>query len=144
MTAYELASLHAQVGETINALLANWLAMLSLYLGAGYLVAHRMSLSSALAVNVIAISVLAGYANEVSRFTRTFVGVSAEIQKVAASHGGLEWHQAVHLPAFAIAWFPTFSFIMMMIVIAAAVYFFFSSRRQNLNVAAQAGAVTAS
>lgn len=136
MTAYELASLHAQVGQTVNALLSNFLAALSVYLGAGYFVSHRMSLSSAVAMSVIAAGVLAGMANEISRFMQTFVGVSAEIQKVAARNEGLEWHQAVRLPAFAIDWFPTVSFILMLVIVAVAVYFFFSSRRQNLTTAA--------
>jgi hypothetical protein len=39
MTGFELASLHAQLAETVNAQLANWIAILSVYLGAGYLVA---------------------------------------------------------------------------------------------------------
>lgn len=50
MTAYELASLHTQIGDNMNAQLSNWLAIVSLYLGAGYLLAHRLSLAAAIAL----------------------------------------------------------------------------------------------
>lgn len=131
MTAYELASLHAQLGQTVNAQLANWLAILSVYLGAGYLVAHRMSFPAAVAVSFIGGGTLVLFARMISQSLESFVGVSAEIQKLARGGGGLEWHQATKIPTFMIEWFPTNSFVAMLVVVAAAIYFFFSSRHQN-------------
>ena len=135
MTAYELASLHAQIGQTINAQLANWLAILSVYLGAGYLVAHRISFPSAIALTIMAAVTLGSFARLISQTVGSFVGVSDEIKKISRQGGGLEWHQATTVPDFAKEWFPTNSFISMLVIVAFAIYFFFSSRRHNLKAA---------
>ena len=135
MTAYELASLHAQLGQTINAQLANWLAILSIYLGAGYLFAHRMALWSAIAATFMAALTLTSFALTISRTLSSLVGVSAEIQKLAHNGGGLEWHEATRMTAFWIAWFPTNSLILMTAFVVISVYFFFSTRHQALKSA---------
>lgn len=133
MTAYELASLHAQILQTANAQLANWLAVLTVYLGAGYIVAHRLSLLNAIALSFVAVSSLVVFALSISRTVRTFIGVSQEIQEVAARNDGLERHQAIGLSPGAMSWMETTVLVILLTLVAVAVYFFFSSRRRNLN-----------
>jgi len=135
MTVYELASLHAQILQTANAQLANWLAVLTVYLGAGYIVAHRLSLPSAIALSLVAVSALVVFALSISRTVQTFIGVSQEIQKIAARRDGLEWHQAIGLSPGAMSWMETSVLLILLTLVAVAVYFFFSSRRHNLKSA---------
>ena len=132
MTAYELASLHTQIGDNINAQLSNWLAIVSLYLGAGYLLAHRLSLLSAIALSTIFLVILGGWTVQLLRAMQNWVGVSNEIRKLSEKSSGLEWHQAALVPPDTLAFFPVGGTITLWIIILAALSFFFSSRRQNL------------
>ena len=132
MTAYEMASLHAQFADNLNAALGNWLAILTVYLGSGYLVAHRLTLSSAIALSGVFLLVLGGFSLVMFRAMTSWVGVGREIRRLAEQGKGLEWHQAATTPAWVLDTFATNSLIMMWIAIVASGYFFFSSRRQNL------------
>ena len=132
MTAYELASLHAQLADNINAQLTNWLAILSVYLGAGYLVAHRLSLSSAIALNGVFLLILGGFTLSMFRTMDGFRGLSLEVRAFAEQGRGLEWHQAVTTPSFAIDWFAVNAMVLLWLALVGAVYFFFSSRHQNM------------
>lgn len=135
MTAYELASLHSQISDNLNAQLTNWLAILSVYLGAGFLIAHRLTLLSAVAVSGIFVLLLGSYANVMFRSLRGLMGLVLQIRKFAEQGAGLEWHEALLMPAFSIDMFPIASLIMMWLGIIGAIYFFFSSRHQNLKTA---------
>ena len=132
MTAYEMGSLHAQLGDNINAQFSNWLAILSLYLGAGYLIAHRLSLSSAVALTGVFVVLLGVFTFSMFRTLTGFVGLSREIRALAEQGKGLEWHAAATMPAWALDLFTTNAMVMLWLAIVGAVYFFFSSRRQNL------------
>lgn len=127
MTAYELVSLHTQIGDNMNAQLSNWLTILSLYLGAGYLLAHRLSMTAAVTLSAIFVMLTGGWTVVLYRTFLSFVGVSLEIRKLA----GLEWHQAAFTPLDSLTGFPIGSMIMLWVGIVAAVVFFFSTRRQN-------------
>ena len=139
MSNYELASLYAQTGQTVNMQMANWLATLSVYLGAGYLVSHRLKLSMAIVLSLFAAMLLGSFAGVIATQLEVVTGVSAEMQKIAQSGGGLEWHPAVRVSASWIKWFPLVSKIMMWMGILMAVYFFFSMRREHLRAAAAQG-----
>ena len=132
MTAYELASLHAQIGDNVNAQLTNFLTLLSLYLGAGYLIAHRLTLWSAIAFTGIFVIVESGYSLVMFRTLGSVVGVSREIRRLAEQGQGLEWHQAMITPGWVLDRLPTTSLIMLLAVLLGAVYFFFASRAHNL------------
>jgi hypothetical protein len=90
------------------------------------------------------VATLLAFARVIAQTLVSFVGVSAEVQKLALRGGGLEWHQAVGVSAFWIEWFPTISLISMFVIVAAAVFFFFSSRHQNRKLPASPASQTAS
>jgi len=138
MTAYELASLHTQIGDNMNAQLSNWLAIVSLYLGAGYLLAHRLSLAAAIALSGIFLLIAGGWTMVFFRTFQSFVGVSREIRKLAGTDASLEWHQAAQTPDSVLANFPMMSTIFLWVIILGALFFFLSSRRQNLKALAPA------
>lgn len=131
MTPYELASLHTQIGDNMNAQLSNWLTILSLYLGAGYLLSHRLSMTAAVTLSALFVVLTGSWTLVLYRTFLSFVGVSLEIRKLAEQHAGLEWHQAALTPLTAVTTFPIGSTIMLWVGIVAAVVFFFATRRQN-------------
>jgi hypothetical protein len=132
MTAYELASLHAQISDNVNAQLTNFLTLLSLYLGAGYLIAHRLTLWSAIALTGIFVVVESGFSTVMYRTLASLIGLSREIRKLAEQGQDLQWHQAVGMPDWVLNWLPTNSLILLWVIVVAAVYFFFASRRHNM------------
>jgi hypothetical protein len=140
MTEYELAALYAQMGDNVAAQFTNWVTILSIYLGAGYLVAHRLTFGSALVFTGIFVVVGGGAANVMVQAIRGLMGVAHEIRLFAEQGKGLAWHQAALAPAFAETTFPIGSGVLLAVVLIGAVYFFWSSRRQGLKTAAVAQA----
>lgn len=136
----EFVMLQAQLGETINAQLANWLTILSIYLGAGYLVAHRMKLHSAILVTVIAVLPLAGFALQIASILRVWTATIREIKALGQPGDPLAWHPAAQTPDWFVNYFPANSLVLMFVVIAAAMYFFFSMRAEQLRLEKRDGA----
>jgi hypothetical protein len=135
MTAYELAALYVQTSDNVAAQFTNWITILSLYLGAGYLVAHRLTFASALVFTGIFVIVAVGSANVMVRAIVSLMGVGHEIRVLAEQGKGLTWHQAAVVPAYFETAFPVGSAVLLGVVLIGAVYFFFSSRRENLKSA---------
>lgn len=132
MTEFELASLHAQIGDNLAAALTNYLTIVSLYLGAGFLVAHRLALPSAVTFTSIFLVVNAEIVFAMFNAFRTSMGVAGQIRALAEQGKGLAWHHAATIPAWAQTYVPVFSAILLTAVVVGAVYFFFASRRHNL------------
>lgn len=135
----DFSMLYAQLGETINAQLANWLTILSIYLGAGYLVAHRLKIYSAIFVSLIAILPLAGFAWQISASLSVWAATIREIKALGQSGGPLAWHPAAQAPDFFLDYFAANSLVLMLIVIAAAAYFFFTMRAESFGTKKQDG-----
>lgn len=132
MTEYELASLFTAISQTLGAQLSNYLTVVSLYLGAGYLVAHRLSLSSAIAFTGIFLVVNIGLITVTYTTIRGQMGLARQIHEVAEQGKGLQWHQGATMPAWVPTYMPMNSVILLTVVVLGAVYFFFASRRHNL------------
>ena len=138
MTEYEMASLHSQISGNLGSQLTNFLTIVSLYLGAGYLVSHRMSFSAA--VTFSSMFVLVSLAQVFTMFNtmRSWTGLAAEMHSVAAKGGALAWHSTANLPSSVPTFGPIGGAVIFSVVVAAAVYFFFASRRYNKRLEAQA------
>jgi hypothetical protein len=132
MTEYELASLFAQISQTLNAQLSNYLTVVSLYLGAGYLVAHRLTLPSAITFTGIFLVMNLGLITVTIATVRGQMGVARQIHEFAEQGKGLQWHQGAAMPSWVPAYMPMNSAILLTVIALGAVYFFFASRRHNL------------
>lgn len=137
MTEYEMASLFTQMGDNLGTQLTNFLTVTSLYLGAGYLVAHRMSRSSAIVFTGMFLVVNLGLIVLIVNSTRSWMGLAREMQAALGKGGGLAWHQVANMPAWVQVSMPVNSALLLTAVVAGAVYFFFSSRQTNLKAEAK-------
>lgn len=140
MTEYEMASLFTQMSDNLGTQLTNFLTIASLYLGAGYLVAHRMSRSSAVVFTGMFLVVNLGLIVLIVNSTRSWMGLAREMQGVVGRGGGLAWHQVAGMPSWVQVSMPVSSALLLFAVVAGAVYFFFSSRLSNLKAEARAAA----
>ena len=132
MTAYELASLHSQLGAQVNLMLQNFIAILSLYVGAGFLVAHRLKLASAIMVTLLFLVADGGSVPRIVGVLKSWVGVSGEIRALAAQGHGLAWHEAVFMAPWQLDNFPIGSAIILWGLLLGAICFFFAHRHSSL------------
>jgi len=142
MTEYEMATLFTQMSDNLGTQLTNFLTIASLYLGAGYLVAHRMSLPAAIVFTGMFLIVNLGLIVLIFNSTRSWMGLAREMQGAAGRGGGLAWHQVADMPSWVQSTMPVNSLLLLFAVVAGAVYFFFSSRSASLKAEARAAAKT--
>jgi hypothetical protein len=132
MTEYELASLFTAISQTLGAQLSNYLTVVSLYLGAGYLVAHRLTLASAIIFTGIFLVVNLGLIQVTYTTLKGQMGVALQIKAFAEQGKGLQWHQGALMPDWVPTYMPVNGVILLTVIVLGAVYFFFASRRHNL------------
>lgn len=131
MTEYELVSLLQTQITTIGAEIMDYFTILTAFLVAGYVAAHRLSLSMAIFVTVMfvisalffVVSVMGDY-----EVTKVMMG---ELRRLAATGTGFRWvHRAQQSP-LAAEIVSDVALVMMLSGIVGGVYFFFQSRHRN-------------
>lgn len=132
MTEYELASLNTQINDNMSSLLTNFITILSLYLGAGYLIAHRLTERTAIVFTGIFVLMYLGFCSGLYGAIRQQMGLFQEIRTFAAAGKGLAWHPWVGMPDWGAVIPLAIAVFNLSVVLIGAIYFFFSSRRQNL------------
>lgn len=132
MTEYEMASLLQGFVNIIGALVMNYFSLVTAYLVAGYLVAHRLTLSMTVLVTTIFALSSVYFISNAFGACRNVGKLAGEMRAFAESGKGLAWHNAAAFPP---STFDALTYTTMAIMVAgfvAAVYFFFHCRRQNL------------
>jgi len=131
MTEFEMAYLMNDMWIQLIMLTQVFFAVLTAFIVASYLVAHR--LTRPMAVVVVGLFLLASLGSilNISRQAQSIVGLAFEMKALALSGRGLAWHAVVNTPEWTrgIAGVP--AAVMFLIATAAAVYFFFHCRRVN-------------
>ena len=131
MTEYELVSLLQAQITTIGAEIMDYFTVLTAFLVAGYVAAHRLTLSMAIFVTVMfvvsalffVVSVMGDY-----EVTKVMMG---EVRRMAATGTAFQWvHRAQQSP-LAAEIISNVALVMMLSGIVGGVYFFFQSRRHN-------------
>ena len=130
MTEYELVSLLQTQVNTIGAEIMDYFTILTAYLVAGYVAAHRLTLSMALFVTVMfVVSALFFVVSVMGDYTVTNVMMS-ELRGLAATGSSF---RSVLRPPLATGIIADVALIMMLSGIVGGVYFFFQSRRPTRN-----------
>jgi hypothetical protein len=131
MTEYEIASLYQNQGSQLGGVVMNYFTLVTAYLVAGYVAAHRINLTLSLLVTGLftvgsAFFILVAYG-----VTLNLGSMAGEIRAIAQSERGLAWHRAAALPPS--SWDAMLFVVLAMTVggFIAAVCFFFYCRRQN-------------
>ena len=136
MTEYELVSLLQTQINTIGVEIMDYFTVLTAFLVAGYVAAHRLTLSMSLFVTVMfVVSALFFVASVMGDYEVTKVMMS-ELRRLADTGTSFRWiHRAQQSPLAADI-ISDVALIMMLCGILGGVYFFFQSRHHNRAAAA--------
>lgn len=131
MTEYEMASLHAEIFNSIQASLTVFISVMSGFLVISVFFAHRLDRITAFVFLVAMLGFELLIAMGIAAQLRTYAGLSAEMQAFAAAGHGLSWHNVSDMPltiphALRPAWLTA-----SVIILLSAALFFFSCRRKN-------------
>lgn len=131
MTEYEMASLHAEIFNSIQASLTVFISVMSGFLVISVLFAHKLDWITAAVFSVALLGFETLIAMGIAAQLRTYAGLSAEMQAFAAAGGGLSWHNTNDMPlaivhALRPAWLAASA-----VILLSAALFFLSSRRKN-------------
>jgi hypothetical protein len=131
MTEYELISLLQTQINTIGVEIMDYFTVLTAFLVAGYVAAHRLTLSMSLFVTVMfVVSALFFVASVMGDYEVTKV-MMGELRRLADTGTSFRWvHRAQQSP-LAVDIISDVALFMMLCGILGGVYFFFQSRRHN-------------
>ena len=131
MTEYEMAYLNNEFLITGIMLATAQFSVMSAFLVAGYLAAHRLNLIMAGFVNLAFLWSSFTLSMTLYRLIIDFIGLRHEIFVAAKNGKAIAWHSAAQFDTAAFASAPVAPIIWFMLSLGA-VYFFFHSRRVNL------------
>ena len=133
MTDYELASLLAELQGTMMATLGLLFTIISAFLVAGYVAAHRLNILMTLVV--LGVYTFSGLlvSFELNREAAALVGVVGQIQEHASAGKGLGWHPAAGWTINQVisVWMTPIQMVVGFVMYGATIGFFFSCRRHN-------------
>ena len=137
MTEFEIAYLLNDIQVAIAAYSSMLFTMMSAFLVAGYVAAHRLSaLMIALLIGIYAYAFF-GTSFVISGLMTTMFGLAGQIDARAAAGSELQWHNAVvadAIPATVRPLLPPINLVMTTVIFAATLVFFFHCRRVNRKV----------
>lgn len=135
MTEFEIVSASQEYQNVGMTILMNFFSILTAYLAAGYLSAHRLTRAMAIFVTAMFVLlsmlfVLAYYRNVVQS-----IGLAGEMSNFAKAGKGLTWHPISSLPLASLEFsgyiFMTVLLTIMTGGIVGGVYFFYDCRKRN-------------
>jgi hypothetical protein len=129
MTEFEMAYLFNDMWIQINMLAQFYFTMLTAFLVASYVAAHRLTIPMAIVVIGAFVFTSIGTIRNIYLQVQTMLGLATQMKALAQSGKGLAWHSVANMP-------PPLSGgiigpVMLTLITAAAVYFFFHCRRVN-------------
>lgn len=132
MSEYELASLHTQMlGLIFSAIVAQF-GVLSAFMVASFLAAHRLSRTMAIIAILLFVTYFVGSIIPILATTVSFLSLSDYMRAYAASGRGLSWHltaRPVSLELRNISF--GFTLVSLFLAHLAAIIFFFHCRHVN-------------
>ena len=131
MTEFEMAYLQNDILLALGSAGSYFFAILTAFLVASYLVAHR--LTRPMAAVVVTIFIVASWGSIVTmyRITDSLAGLAREMKAFAEAGKGLTWHGITRTPDWALENARHLGTTLFIVATIAAVYFFFHSRRVN-------------
>jgi cellobiose-specific phosphotransferase system component IIC len=131
MTEFEMAYLYNDMLLGLGSAASYFFAMLTAFLVASYLAAHR--LTRAMAVIVVSIFVAACWGSIIIMYRQmeSLGGLAGEMRNFANAARGLQWHAVAQIQEFSLYLSRYIGTGLFVATTAASVYFFFHSRRTN-------------
>src|SRR5262245_9002896 len=131
MSEYEMAALHAELFNSVQASMTVFLTLFSGFVAVSYFAAHRLDRVSVAVGLVFFVGFALFNLLGTGAAMRTYAGLSHDMQAYAAAGRGLRWHNVSNAPLWAIDIMQPVIMLGGLIVIAAALRIFFYYRRAN-------------
>jgi hypothetical protein len=131
MTEFEMAYLQNDMLIGLGSGASYFFAMLTAFVVASYLVAHRLTKEMAAIVVGIFIVASCGSIVTMYRVMDSLAGLGREMKAFAGAGKGLAWHGITRTPEWGLESARYLGSALFIVATIAAVYFFFHSRRVN-------------
>jgi hypothetical protein len=139
MTEYEMASLHAELTSLLGITFTGFFTVLSAFLVASYLVAHKLTRTMAVIALGMFVFFCVGATMINYRTMLSLGGLTLEMLKIAQAGSGLTWHSAADISEWAPGILRGLGVALYSIATIVGIYFFFHCRRVNRKAELEAG-----
>ena len=137
MSEYELIYLLEEIRTNMSGMIMMVFTFVSSYLIVAFLVAHRLTRTMTVLLNILFVVMMLLTAGTQIRIGNNLVYVTDKMKEMAATGGGLAGHPVTASNGLSNAVGPVFSGITVLILLGS-LYFFFHARRTNISRAKNA------